>query len=266
MTGSIEQQHYETAHLWRSETYLKNEAEQQRYRTCSDMIAPDVRSLLDVGTGNGAFLRFLEDQQSAIETIGLERSEVARQMAVCASEIRSGSADSLPFEDGAFDLVSALEVIEHLPYGVYEAALRELERVARTYILISVPYREKRIKVYCPQCTCAFDPHYHMRTFDEATLARLFGAFEPAQMVKVSVSDFLLSKTAERMYQRIFKNIFPPTAHCPQCGYSRPQQTTSVKAASERERVLRNLTKAVLPKTKSVRWVVVRYQRRNSAG
>lgn len=48
-----------------------------------------------------------------------------------------GDIGRLPFEDDTFDLVLAIEVLEHVPYP--ELALAELSRVARRDIVVSVP-------------------------------------------------------------------------------------------------------------------------------
>jgi SAM-dependent methyltransferase len=55
------------------------------------------------------------------------------------TDVRLGEAASLPFEDGSFDLVTALDVIEHLDDDV--AALREMRRVLRPggHLLVTVP-------------------------------------------------------------------------------------------------------------------------------
>jgi 2-polyprenyl-3-methyl-5-hydroxy-6-metoxy-1,4-benzoquinol methylase len=50
---------------------------------------------------------------------------------------RPGSAYDLPFEDDSFDLVCALEVLEHLERP--RDALAELARVSRGALLVSVP-------------------------------------------------------------------------------------------------------------------------------
>ena len=46
-------------------------------------------------------------------------------------------AKQLEFEDEQFDVVTALEVLEHMPDP--GAAVRELCRVAKNYLLVSVP-------------------------------------------------------------------------------------------------------------------------------
>ncbi|MFQ5413512.1 MAG: class I SAM-dependent methyltransferase [Phycisphaerae bacterium] len=47
----------------------------------------------------------------------------------------------LPFGDGAFDSVLAAEVLEHLPFAQFQPALRELGRVVRGHLVITIPYR-----------------------------------------------------------------------------------------------------------------------------
>lgn len=48
-----------------------------------------------------------------------------------------GDVGKLPFADGTFDLVLAIEVLEHVPYP--ESALAEMDRVARRDLVVSVP-------------------------------------------------------------------------------------------------------------------------------
>lgn len=49
--------------------------------------------------------------------------------------------DELPFADGSYDFVFASHVIEHFPDPV--GALREWVRVARRYVLLVVPHRDR---------------------------------------------------------------------------------------------------------------------------
>lgn len=54
-------------------------------------------------------------------------------------DVRLGAIEALPFDVGSFDLVTALDVVEHLDDDV--AALRELRRVLRPggHLLMTVP-------------------------------------------------------------------------------------------------------------------------------
>jgi hypothetical protein len=48
---------------------------------------------------------------------------------------------SLPFADASFDCVLAAQILEHLPFDTLDGALAELRRVARSFVVVSVPQR-----------------------------------------------------------------------------------------------------------------------------
>ena len=98
-------------------------------------------SILDVGCGEGVLTARLAELTGA-STIGVDlgderlRCEWRRRENGRVS-FHAASAYELPFEDGSFDLVCALEVLEHLERP--QDALAELVRVARRQVLLSVP-------------------------------------------------------------------------------------------------------------------------------
>jgi hypothetical protein len=49
------------------------------------------------------------------------------------------SATNLPFKDGSFDTVVAVDVIEHLPKSLRNIAIQEMVRVAGSRVVISTP-------------------------------------------------------------------------------------------------------------------------------
>ncbi|PJF41539.1 MAG: methyltransferase type 11 [Phototrophicales bacterium] len=55
-------------------------------------------------------------------------------------------ARHLPFSDQCVDVAVAFQVLEHLPYEGFEQALRELKRVARKHVLISLPERTPSLR------------------------------------------------------------------------------------------------------------------------
>ena len=100
------------------------------------VLAPGMR-LLDVGCGPGTVTVDLASRVAPGEVVGVDRSERVLDAAVehaaekGATNVRfqPGDAYELPFDDDAFDVVHAHQVLQHLTDPV--AALREMRRVTR---------------------------------------------------------------------------------------------------------------------------------------
>lgn len=97
-------------------------------------------STLDAGCGEGETLARLGPSLGAsVTAIDVEQSCVDRVRARLPEvEARRGSVTALPFDAAAFDLVLCLEVLEHVPDP--GRAIRELARVCRGDLVVSVPY------------------------------------------------------------------------------------------------------------------------------
>jgi SAM-dependent methyltransferase len=233
------------------------------------MIPAGARSLLDIGTGNGAFLKHLEQSGSTLELAGIERSEMAARMRWCRTKIVIGSADALPYPDRSFDIVSACEVIEHLPFGVYETALAEMSRTARSHILVSVPFREKRTFMKCPYCETEFPAWFHLRSFDLEKLSGLFAGFRMVSNAKVTAVArlFLLSPDPRDFWAWLRRARAPIWAGqvCPTCSFTPAQRPRASAASSGLDRrPLRSRFKtwvSLSPKGLKEKWVIALYSR-----
>ncbi len=214
-----EKDYYDHARHWDEES-ADRDFERRRLEESLALVPSEVRSILDVGAGNGLFLKLLEDTRECPSMMGIERTTAVKRTARCRAPILSASAERLPFRDAAFELVSSLNMIEHLPYGSYERALTEMRRVSSRYILISVPYRERRLRAVCPYCGCEFNPHYHMRSFNEASLSALFSGYHATCWAKVHRAENLLQVLARSFRRRVFSRFLKATL-CPQCGFKR---------------------------------------------
>src|SRR5207244_8209583 len=56
-----------------------------------------------------------------------------------------GDGTASPFADGAFDLVLALDVLEHVPAARRSAFLLEIRRVARRALVLSAPFDDPEL-------------------------------------------------------------------------------------------------------------------------
>lgn len=102
-------------------------------------------TLLDFGTGRGVFLWPLLDEFPQLEVTCVDRREDRVQDILAVRRGGVGRLDALqadlcaglPFEDRGFDVVTALEVLEHMedPFP----AAREAVRLARSHVLVTVP-------------------------------------------------------------------------------------------------------------------------------
>lgn len=138
-------------------------------------------TLLDVGSGRGAFLWPLLDELPEVTTTAIDvlPHRVADIYAVArggVSGLRCARMDmrQLGFADRSFDVATALEVLEHLPDPGRAAA--ELVRVAARAVVVTVPSRPD-------------DNPEHVQLFDGAALRDLFAA---AGATRVDV-DYVLN-------------------------------------------------------------------------
>jgi len=90
-------------------------------------------SVLEVGVGTGLVAETL--RKLGIETKTLDIDPALNPDLV-------GSVTDLPQHlTKTFDAALAAEVLEHLPWSEVPKALRELARVARTHVIVTLPYR-----------------------------------------------------------------------------------------------------------------------------
>ena len=97
------------------------------------------RRALEAGCGTGYLSHLLQRERGwPIVPLDFSRDGLryARELGV-ANPVQ-GDIRSLPFNDGAFDLVASVDVIAHLPRGEEHLAARELARVARRGGLVVV--------------------------------------------------------------------------------------------------------------------------------
>lgn len=108
--------------------FIRFESRQGRPRYFSERFASALTgSLLDVGCDEAVLREFVGPERYT----GIDISD--------AADIRLNlmEADRLPFEDGAFDVVTCTDVLEHLEN--LHVIFDELVRVAKRHVLVSLP-------------------------------------------------------------------------------------------------------------------------------
>ena len=123
------------------------------------------RAILDAGCGTGINLALLAEFG---DVLGVDRSEEAIRFCHLrgADNVRQAEIERLPFVDNTFGLVTALDVLEHIPGD--GQALGEIVRVCQMggHVLITVPV--------FPSLWCEHDEiNHHVRRYEPARIRDL---------------------------------------------------------------------------------------------
>ncbi len=222
---SFEKKYYEQEALWGPERFC-NSRERERFTSVLEFLPNDFVSIIDVGCGNGAFLNSLREitgDMSFHFSVGFDRSTSAiRQIKGNAVQ---GSIAHLPFPDQSFDLVLCQEVLEHLPQQDYRLALEELARIAKRYVLITVPNSDDLANslCMCKHCQCWFNSSRHVRSFDQSSIQDLMDPRYFNLLICEEIGSYIVMpwvpKAILSMYRYMIKPPPPPLAICPQCGF-----------------------------------------------
>jgi 2-polyprenyl-3-methyl-5-hydroxy-6-metoxy-1,4-benzoquinol methylase len=99
-------------------------------------------SVLDVGCGEGVLTLEWAERLGDGRVVGIDLDDPKLRAEWAARdrpnlEFRAEEGTSLSFGDDEFDMAAAIEVLEHVPSP--EATLAEMARVARRWLLVSVP-------------------------------------------------------------------------------------------------------------------------------
>lgn len=276
---NIEREYYENDDFWKIETLGPHDS--KRVAALIAGIPDSVEDIVEVGCGNGIFVNALKSGSRQGRTIiGIDRAlsalKYVRAPSVCAS------IDALPLPDRSFDLVAALEILEHLPVKVYEAGLAEICRLSRRYVMVSVPYKQdlRLSLIECPSCLGQFNPDYHMRSFDEGVLEKLLVNSGFACVRAFTIAPFQQFKgiaqiRAATRRRAPASNPFPTAIPCPICGFYLEPAVSSAGAtgsassngeAPANGRGIKSMIKKMWPQETSFVWIAALYERASAKG
>jgi SAM-dependent methyltransferase len=234
---------------------------QQKVKVILRLVPIAVRSVLDVGCGDGVITNAL--QATGYEVVGLDRSIVGLASVNAASVL--ASADAMPFIAGGFDLVVASELLEHIPVGLYARVLAEIQRVSRRHILVSVPYLEcldKRL-VRCDYCGTVFHVFLHTRSFNDDALRDLFCDYARCSVTYTGVVESNWPSALYSILHRLSGDCFYTAGSsvvCPRCGHVFPPGQRKGLAARALYRVFEFIGK-LLQCDPHPYWTICSYER-----
>lgn len=128
-------------HAYVFDRYVHRERWASYYEQLQQALRLKPTNILEVGVGDKFFGNFIK-ANTAIPYTSID-------IAVDLAPDIVGSVDAMPIADGAFDLVCAFEILEHLPFERFEASVAEIARVAKRHALISVPHFGPPVRFSC---------------------------------------------------------------------------------------------------------------------
>ena len=190
--------------------------------------------VVDLGTGRGEFL-VAAIQNGAARAIGVEYSEDALRLARQTIEVHSVSSRAeavradmrrVPVPDKSADLVTMLDVVEHLTPDELSRALAEAFRMLKpggrlfahtfpTRTLYDVTYRIQRLLIpgrrkrwpANPRLEIELTMHVNEQTLRGLRRAVLTAGFQPARVTagEMVYTDFVPDANARRLYGRLVR-------------------------------------------------------------
>jgi ubiquinone/menaquinone biosynthesis C-methylase UbiE len=96
----------------------------------NEVISLNPKEILEMGIGNGFVRNYLKEKGIKIKTLDIDKR---------LNPDVAGSVLEIPFIDESFEVVVCYEVLEHLPYNDFPKALKEIYRVSRKHVVLSLP-------------------------------------------------------------------------------------------------------------------------------
>lgn len=95
-----------------------------------EIINTHPQTVLEIGKGSGLVNHVLNQMGIDAKTVDIDKSLAPDFV----SDIRR-----LPMKENSFDTVVCFEVLEHLPFSDFLPSLKQLRRVSKKYVLLSLP-------------------------------------------------------------------------------------------------------------------------------
>lgn len=119
------------------EHYFKDYDTKERWMSywhqINEVLKTNPETVLEIGIGNEIVTNYLKNQGIMVITADIDKS--LKPDYVCSVTELSNY-----FKENSFDTILCAEVLEHIPFEYFEKSLREMQKVARNYVIMSLPH------------------------------------------------------------------------------------------------------------------------------
>ena len=263
-------EYYEASVFWDNKM-LEDPVNNERFEFTSSLIPLIVKNLADIGCGNGVFVNRLRSIRPDLKICAVDRSLKALEFVV-TNKIQAEIV-SLPFKDNEFDCITCLEVLEHLNIDEFNIALSEISRVAKQFIIVSVPFAEKldESPTQCPKCKTIFNYEFHLQSFGEDRFMKLLDDYG-FKNIKAQKLNSIISYKWYFKYRKLFypeQLMMWRSPICPFCGFKAEQnKTESIQTIGEQKKnrkfisYLSFLPKLFWPKEQKHYWIIGLFEKK----
>lgn len=138
MQKQVDKSHYEFR------KYVHKNRWASMWHQLDEVIKMNPERVLEVGPGPGLFKAAAGALGVHVETLDIDPELKPDHLA---------SVFAMPFKSGAYDVVCAFQMLEHLPFDKSKEAFEEMTRVASKGVVISLPDAAKRwpISIHVPK-------------------------------------------------------------------------------------------------------------------
>lgn len=120
-------ENYDDLKRWISYFYQINEVKQLK-----------PKNVLEVGIGNKTTSNYLKHNKIKVDTCDFDKTLKPDYVA---------NIWNLPFKNDSYDVILACEILEHIPWQDINMTLKELHRVSKKYVIISIPYHGANFEI-----------------------------------------------------------------------------------------------------------------------
>ncbi|MBI4139474.1 methyltransferase domain-containing protein [Candidatus Woesearchaeota archaeon] len=114
-----------------SQKYNSLDRFQSYFYQIDSIIQTKPKKILEIGIGSGIVSTYLKSIGFYVKTCDIDHA---------LNPDIVGDIRDLPFSDYSFDTVVSFEVLEHIPFSDVPSALKELARVTKRFVIVSIPF------------------------------------------------------------------------------------------------------------------------------